>query len=112
MTEQPAHNQRNTGQTNAGHSNSSEANPYSASGELDISIGKEELVIRNRYETAILFNDFLIALWFILGSAFFLMPHMANIGAWVFLFASIQFLIRPALGLIRNIRIKKIRAAS
>lgn len=78
--------------------------------EIDISFGKDELVISRRYETAILFNDFLIALWFILGSAFFLIPKLENIGAWIFLVASIQFLVRPTIGLFRNIHLKRIRS--
>ncbi|MBD3815392.1 MAG: YrhK family protein [Halothiobacillus sp.] len=78
--------------------------------QTDIRFGRDELIIQNRHETAILFNDFLIALWFILGSAFFLVPSLVGAGAWVFLIASIQFLIRPAMGLLRNIHLKRIRS--
>lgn len=80
--------------------------------DIDIPFGRDELIISHRYETAILFNDFLIALWFILGSVFFLMPRFVEAGAWVFLIASIQFLIRPTIGLIKNIHLKKIRSSS
>ncbi len=71
--------------------------------QTDIRFGRDELIIQNRYETAILFNDFLIALWFILGSVFFIVPGLASAGAWVFLIASIQFLIRPTMGLLGNL---------
>ncbi len=77
--------------------------------QTDIRFGRDELIIQNRYETAILFNDFLIALWFILGSVFFIVP---GAGAWVFLIASIQFLIRPTMGLLRNIHLRKIKSDS
>lgn len=80
--------------------------------QTDIRFGRDELIIQNRYETAILFNDFLIALWFILGSAFFLIPKLENLGAWIFLIASIQFLIRPTIGLLRNIHLQKIQTTS
>ncbi len=80
--------------------------------QTDIRFGRDELIIQNRYETAILFNDFLIALWFILGSVFFIVPGLASAGAWVFLIASIQFLIRPTMGLLRNIHLRKIRSDS
>jgi hypothetical protein len=86
-----------------------EPTPNRPGKDIDIPLGHEELVISHRYETAILFNDFLIALWFILGSAFFLIPKLENIGAWVFLIASVQFLVRPTIGLLRNIHLKKIR---
>ena len=46
--------------------------------QTDIRFGRDELIIQNRYETAILFNDFLIALWFILGSVFFIVPGLAR----------------------------------
>ncbi|MDD4966035.1 YrhK family protein [Halothiobacillus sp.] len=80
--------------------------------QTDIRFGRDELIIQNRYETAILFNDFLIALWFILGSVFFIVPGLASAGAWVFLIASIQFLIRPTMGLLRNIHLRKIKSDS
>lgn len=88
------------------------AAPDSSERDIDITLGKDELVISHRYETAILFNDFLIALWFILGSVFFLIPGLVTAGAWVFLIASIQFLIRPTIGLIRNIHLKRFRSPS
>lgn len=84
----------------------------SAQESIDLQFGSDKLIIKNRYETAILFNDFLIALWFIVGSALFLVPSLATLGAWVFLIASIQFLVRPTIGLIKNIHLKKIRTLS
>lgn len=75
---------------------------------LELRIGREELIIRRRYEAASIFNDFLIALWFIIGSVCFLVPNWVDTGAWIFLIASIQFLIRPAIRLAHHIHLKKL----
>lgn len=76
---------------------------------LELQFGNEVLVVRQRYEVALILNDFLIAIWFVIGSACFLVPNMATIGAWIFLFASLQFLIRPVIGLIRHLHLKRLQ---
>lgn len=77
-------------------------------GNLILQIGEEELIVRRRYETASIFNDFLIALWFIIGSACFLIPAYERAGAWIFLIASVQFLIRPAIRLARHLHLQRL----
>jgi len=79
-----------------------------ADSSLILKIGAEELVIRRRYETAGIFNDFLIALWFIIGSVCFLVPSWEDVGAWIFLIASVQFLVRPAIRLARHLHLKRL----
>lgn len=76
---------------------------------LTLSLGPEALVIRRRYETAVLANDFLIGLWFTLGSVAFLFPAYESAGAWIFVMASVQYLVRPSIRLARNIHLKRIR---
>lgn len=76
---------------------------------LEVRIGDEVLVIRHRYEVATIFNDFLIALWFVIGSACFLIPNLSRIGAWIFLFASLQFMVRPVIGLIQHLHLKRLQ---
>ncbi|MFC3282130.1 YrhK family protein [Litchfieldella rifensis] len=39
---------------------------------LTLHVGREELIIRRRYETLSIINDFLIAIWFLVGSILFL----------------------------------------
>ena len=41
---------------------------------LTIRLGNEELIIRRRYEVASIVNDFLIAIWCLIGSILFLFP--------------------------------------
>ena len=56
-------------------------------------------MIQRRYEAAGAFNDLLIALWFLLGSFFFLSESLVENGTWLFIFGSAQLLIKPVLKL-------------
>ena len=76
---------------------------------LTLALGPDALVIHRRYETAVLANDFLIGLWFTLGSLAFLFPAYESAGAWIFLVASLQYLIRPSIRLARNIHVERLR---
>lgn len=75
---------------------------------LTIVLGRDEIVIRRRYETASIANDFLIALWFLVGSVMFLYPSLEQDGVWLFILGSIQFLIRPTIRLASHIHLKRI----
>lgn len=75
---------------------------------LTITIGPEQLVIRQRYETASIANDFLIAIWFLIGSIFFLFPSLERAAAWLFVIGSFQFIVRPTIRLIRHIHLQHI----
>lgn len=83
--------------------------PPATDNNFNLQIGDEVLVIRQRYEAALIFNDFLIALWFVIGSACFLVPSLNTVGAWVFLFASLQFMVRPGIGLVRHLHLKRLQ---
>lgn len=78
---------------------------------LTIRLGNEELIIRRRYEVASIVNDFLIAIWFLIGSILFLFPEYEKAAAWLFVVGSFQFLIRPAIRLISHIHIKRVPAS-
>lgn len=75
---------------------------------VELRLGREELIISRVYEVASIANDFLIALWFIVGSICFLMPAWVETGSWIFLIGSIQLAIRPAIRLTRHIHLKKL----
>ncbi len=72
---------------------------------LTFTIGREQLVIRRRYEVLSIFNDFLIAIWFLVGSVFFLFPDLETAAIWLFIIGSFQFLVRPAIRLTARIHI-------
>ncbi|HDZ36770.1 MAG TPA: hypothetical protein ENH62_00475 [Marinobacter sp.] len=75
---------------------------------LTITIGHEQLVIRRRYEVVSIINDFFIAIWFLLGSVFFLYPSMEKIAVWLFIVGSFQFLIRPSIRLLAHLHIQRV----
>ena len=68
----------------------------------------EELVIRRRYEVLSIINDFLIAIWFLVGSILFLFPEHEKAAIWLFIIGSFQFLIRPTIRLIGHIHVQRI----
>jgi hypothetical protein len=80
------------------------------SGSLTLHIGKEELVVRQRYEAASIANDVLIAVWFLIGSIMFFSPDWTTTGTWCFVFGSVELMIRPALRLSRHLHLQKVRS--
>lgn len=56
--------------------------------ELTVTIGHEELVIRQRWEVVSIVNDILIAVWFIIGSTLFFHESTTAAGTWLFLIGS------------------------
>ncbi|WP_018982885.1 YrhK family protein [Salinimonas chungwhensis] len=78
---------------------------------LTVHMGNEELVLRRRYEVASIFNDFLVAVWFLAGSVLFLFPDYEKAAIWLFIIGSFQFLIRPTIRLASHLHIKKLPAS-
>lgn len=78
---------------------------------LTLTMGREQLVIRGRYETLSILNDFLIAIWFFVGSVLFLYPVMDKAVAWLFIIGSFQFLIRPTIRLAAHVHLRRIPAS-
>ena len=74
---------------------------------FEVSIGPEEIVLRNVYQTISIINDILIAAWFISGSILFFYESTTTMGTWFFLIGSIELMIRPIIRLTRNIHIKR-----
>jgi hypothetical protein len=75
---------------------------------VTLRIGHEELVIRQRYETLSTANDVLIAIWFLAGSVLFFWEATMTTATWCFVLGSLQFLVRPALRLSRQLHLKRI----
>ena len=78
--------------------------------DLVIRMGHEELRIRRRYQTASILNDFLIGLWFLLGSIAFFWPAWVDFGTWLFVVGSAQLLIRPVIRLAHRIHLAPVPA--
>ncbi|EMP56538.1 hypothetical protein MSNKSG1_04366 [Marinobacter santoriniensis NKSG1] len=79
---------------------------------LTLKLGREELIIRRRYEVLSIINDFFIAIWFLIGSILFLFPEYETAAVWLFIIGSFQFLIRPTIRLISHIHIKRIPSSN
>ena len=75
---------------------------------LTLTLGRDELVIRHRYETLSIVNDILVAAWFIAGSLLFFADSTATAGTWLFLLGSVELLLRPMIRLTRNIHVGRI----
>ena len=73
---------------------------------LTLTIGREQLIVRRRYEVLSILNDFFIAIWFFIGSIFFLFPDLERVAIWLFVIGSFQFLVRPTLRLAAHIHLK------
>ncbi len=79
---------------------------------LTLKLGHEELIIRRRYEVLSIANDFLIAIWFLVGSVLFLFPEYEKAAIWLFIIGSFQFLIRPTIRLASHIHVKRVPASN
>ncbi|WP_298803158.1 YrhK family protein [uncultured Pseudokineococcus sp.] len=75
--------------------------------DLHLRIGRDELVLRQRYELLSILNDVLMALWFVIGSILFFWESTTYAGTWFFLVGSLQFLARPAIRLARKIHLQR-----
>ncbi len=84
------------------------SNKHDIDSPLTLTLGREQLVIRRRYEVVSILNDFFIAIWFLLGSVFFLYPSFEKIAAWLFVIGSVQFLIRPTIRLLAHLHIQRV----
>src|SRR5699024_2001807 len=70
--------------------------------DIHLRIGREELVIRQRYQFISIANDVLIGLWFLIGSFMFFSESLTYSGTWLFVIGSVEMLIRPVIRLIRH----------
>ncbi len=72
-------------------------------------LGHEELVVHQRYEALSILNDFMLGIWFTIGSVcFFYEGSLKTLGVWLFVIGSVQLLLRPAIRLHRYIYFKRL----
>ncbi|GHD28970.1 YrhK family protein [Nocardiopsis kunsanensis] len=77
---------------------------------LTLHIGRDELILRQRYEVISIVNDLLIAVWFIIGSIMFFFSELMVAGTWCFLAGSVELLIRPLIRLTRQVHVQRLQA--
>ncbi|MBO8187061.1 YrhK family protein [Streptomyces spirodelae] len=86
--------------------------PHRDTESFTLHLGKEELVVRQRYEAASIANDILIAVWFLIGSVMFFSPEWTRTGTWCFVFGSVELMIRPVIRLGRHVHLQKVRGST
>ncbi|GAA4788782.1 hypothetical protein GCM10023200_24210 [Actinomycetospora chlora] len=74
---------------------------------MTLHLGRDELVIRRRYEALSIVNDILIGLWFTIGSFLFFSESTTTAGTWLFVVGSIELLIRPLIRMTRVVHLRR-----
>lgn len=74
---------------------------------LTVQMGRDELVVRRRYEALSIVNDILIGLWFTVGSVLFFSESTSTLGTWFFVIGSVELLIRPAIRMTRVVHLRR-----
>jgi hypothetical protein len=74
---------------------------------LTLHLGRDELVIRQRYEALSIVNDILVGLWFTVGSFLFFSESTTTAGTWLFVIGSIELLIRPGIRITRVVHLRR-----
>ncbi|TDC55372.1 hypothetical protein E1281_12770 [Actinomadura sp. KC345] len=78
-----------------------------ADSSIHLRIGRDELVIRRRYETLSIVNDFGAAMLFLVGSVLFFSESTMYAGTWLFVIGSVLFCLRPTIRLTRRFHLQK-----
>jgi hypothetical protein len=75
---------------------------------ITISLGNEEIVLRQRYELLSILNEIGIFLFFTVGSVAFYWHELFNVGVTLFVIGSVQLGIRPLIRFFRRVQLRKL----
>ncbi|GAA4878027.1 YrhK family protein [Actinomycetospora straminea] len=75
---------------------------------ITISLGNQEIVLRQRYELLSIINDIGIFLFFTVGSVAFYWHELFNVGVTLFVIGSVQLGFRPLIRLFRRIQLRSL----
>ena len=75
---------------------------------ITISLGNEEIVLRQRYELLSILNDIGIFLFFTVGSVAFYWHELFNVGVTLFVIGSVQLGFRPILRFFRRVQLRSL----
>lgn len=73
----------------------------------ELKLGNYDLFFKKSYEILYNINDFLIAIFFLIGSILFLSDKWEYAGVWCFIIGSAQYAVRPLIRIIHSIHFKK-----
>ncbi|TGB02846.1 YrhK family protein [Halobacillus salinus] len=74
---------------------------------VEIKMGGHGIFFKKNYETWYTVNDFLLGVWFLVGSIFFYFEALKTWGVTLFVLGSLQMLIRPTIRLIHRFHLKR-----
>lgn len=86
--------------------------PDSQDRRLILRLGKDELIVSQRYEAASVINDIFIGAWFLAGSIMFFAPDWARTGTWCFVLGSVELMIRPVIRFSRQLHLQGLRGGT
>lgn len=75
---------------------------------ITLTLGHQELVLRQRFELLSIINDIGICLFFTVGSVAFYWHELFNLGVTLFVIGSVQLGIRPAIRLARRVQLRNL----
>ncbi|MEJ2870992.1 YrhK family protein [Actinomycetospora sp. OC33-EN08] len=75
---------------------------------ITLTLGDQEIVLRQRYELLSIINEIGIAVFFTVGSVAFYWHELFNLGVTLFVIGSVQLGIRPAIRLSRRIQLRRV----
>ncbi|MFC5138123.1 YrhK family protein [Actinomycetospora rhizophila] len=75
---------------------------------ITISLGNQEIVMRQRYELLSIINDIGIFLFFTIGSIAFYWHELFNVGVTLFVIGSVQLGFRPLIRFFRRIQLRSL----
>jgi hypothetical protein len=75
---------------------------------ITISLGNQEIVLRQRYELFSIINDIGIFLFFTVGSIAFYWHELFNVGVTLFVIGSAQLGFRPLIRFFRRVQLRSI----
>lgn len=75
---------------------------------ITLTLGNQELVLRQRFELLSIINDIGIFLFFTVGSVAFYWHELFNVGVTLFVIGSVQLGIRPLIRLARRIQLRSL----
>jgi hypothetical protein len=75
---------------------------------ITLTLGNEEITLRQRYELISIINEIGIALFFTVGSVAFYWHELFNLGVTLFVIGSVQLGIRPVIRFMRRVQLTKL----
>lgn len=76
--------------------------------DIVVRLGREELILRQRYELVSILNDVFAGALFLIGSFLFFRESTTYAATWLFVIGSVSMLIRPTIRLVRRVHLGRI----